>query len=264
MAEDWKIYTMDMDGAPATCLIDIGLMETAPDPSRPVCHLLRVSFKDPGENGFGDQAERDALSEREDVVFEQVKRRTGAVVVASVRGGGQIDHWLYSSAEHSEQLGDMLESAFPDHDVEVGAQEDPEWEQYLENLLPDEQGWQEIGNSGVVAAMARSGDPLVIPRPVEHLAFFKEESDARMFAGAMEAEGFEVTGIEQADEETAETEGEEAPWLVDFTRVQPVSLAEINAVTGWLVGKAREHGGEYDGWQAEVRDAEGRGPEEMD
>lgn len=264
MAENWKIYTLDLDGAPATCLIDIEQIESAPDESRPVCHLLRVPFKDGGEAGYGDQGERDALAEREEQVFADVNRKTGAVLVASVRGGGQIDHWLYSSKKQSELVGKLLGEAFPGYEVEVAANEDPEWEHYLDQLLPDEEGWQEIGNGDVVAAMAESGDPLVVPRPVEHLAYFKEEADARVFASAMETEGFEVTGIELGDEGMEENEGDGAPWLVDFKRVEPVTLEEINAVTGWLVGKAREHGGGYDGWQAEVRDSEGRGPEEME
>ncbi len=78
----------------------------------------------------------------------------------------------------------------------------------------------------VVAALARHGDPLITPRPVDHWIYFATAADRAHFLDEVVVLGFSAY---DADEQ------EQAPYCAQVTRVDPVDLESIHRVVMTLV-----------------------------
>lgn len=259
MESDWAQYFFQIDDQPASCLIDLAHAEMAPDQERPVCTLLRVPLLTPGDDGMGEQEEMERLRVFEDRFLVETAARMGLVMVASVRGGGQMDFWFYGPTDRAEEMLDAAAAVLEGYEVQGGSQEDPEWEQYLSVLYPDREAQRQIGDSRVLMSLLEAGDDGHVPRPIEHLAVFATREQADRFAAKLTEQGFRVDevramaeegeGGEDDDEESGESD---AGWAVEFCNQSKADLESILPVTSLLEELAESCGGAYDGWQTTV------------
>lgn len=258
MESDWAQYFFQLEDQPASCLIDLAHAELAPDQERPVCTLLRVPLQTPGEDGMGEQDEVERLRVFEDRFLVETAARMGLVMVASVRGGGQMDFWFYGPTDRAEELLDAAAAVLEGYEVMGGSQDDPEWEQYLTVLYPDRDAQRQIGDSRVLMSLMEAGDDGHVPRPIEHLAVFATREQADAFAAKVAEQGFRVDDVRTMADEGDEEEGDaeqgesDAGWAVEFCNQSKADLESILPVTTLLEQLAESCGGAYDGWQTSV------------
>lgn len=98
----------------------------------------------------------------------------------------------------------------------------------------------------VVETLRSQGDPLVDPRPVTHWLYFATGEDRARFRRSIEGRGFAVAGEEDGI-------SMERPFQLVLERVGSVDLERIHAEVMELVEAARACGGEYDGWETQVK-----------
>ena len=220
MEENWVIYMIETEEGPASCLINIGLAEFVPDPSRPVCSLVRIPFKDPGEGGFGTEEERRAISECEDVIAGSLDE--SVIHFAAVTGSGAVDLWFYSDDAGAQKLGDAVREACQGYTVETGSQDDAAWERYL-LLFPNDEEIARFQDSNLIRVLQENCDRI--------------EAESRAVAG-----GFRVT------DRTA-GRSPNLPVGLQLTRSHAVDIETVTVVRERLTALAEELGGEYDGWQ---------------
>lgn len=258
MESDWAQYFFQIEEQPASCLIDLAYAESAPDQERPVCTLLRVPLQSPGEDGMGEQEEMERLRAFEDRFLLETAARMGLVMVASVRGGGQLDFWFYGPTDRAEDLLDASAGVLEGYEVQGGSQDDPEWEQYLSVLYPDRDVQRQIGDSRVLMSLLEAGDDGHVPRPIEHLAVFATRAQADEFAAKVAEMGFRVDEVREleteapADAEDDDQEESGTGWGVEFCNESKADLESILPVTTHLEGLAESCGGAYDGWETSV------------
>jgi len=246
-AEHWKMYSLDFDGRPGSCIINIALADSLPDKKRPVCLMARVSFRNAGMDGWGTAEERHALAAIEDVVFGQLRKQLN---VASVRGYGVLDDWLYAPKNAAQNALDAMRDSFHGYEIEGASSDDPEWTQHTDVLFPDKAAMRAIGNLDVIAAMQQAGDPMVHPRPVVLSSLFSDEQNAKHFAAASEALGSIVQSIEESDES-------DPPWMVETVTISTLTPELIDGLIGAVEHLKDPHSGLYDGWQAVFLDKDG-------
>lgn len=252
---DWGQYMLDLDGQPGSCIIDLAWAERGPQEELGACALVRVPFNTPEESGLGEESEVMALREAEEPWVEQLRNELGAVLVATVRGGGQLDYWFYapeSNDELDQRLLDSAAAAFDGHTVEGGSQSDPEWTHYFEALMPDEQGLRQVGDLRVIMALAEAGDDGETPRDIEHAALFPDREAADKFVEKIKEDGFRVDGVDQTEAEPEDGGDPVTVWMVQFSNHSDVNPQTITPVTWGLETLAAECGGQYDGWQTSV------------
>jgi regulator of RNase E activity RraB len=237
MAETWIGFQMDMeDDRMATCLFDIGLLEECPDASRPVCAMVRVPFKSPGENGMGTDEERNAIAEFQETLEGSLP---GLAPFARVCGGGNIDLWFYTSEEDADELDAAAASACPGYEVETAYGDDEEWSQYQE-MFPTEEDISTYFDHLLIARLEELGDTLATERPVDHAIYVAEEKQAEALATAAARQGMEVSEKSKSDDGT---------YLVQLTIEHAIDIDTITEMRSRLTELAEEFGGEYDGWQ---------------
>jgi hypothetical protein len=127
---------------------------------------------------------------------------------------------------------------------------DPEWAHYFEFLFPDPRALQVIVNRELAAELALRGDRAEIARPVAHWIHFERELERDAFAVAVRSRGFacELTRDVEADEDFS--------FALRIERPTTLLAATLDREVLELFDLAAAHGGDYDGWEAEVaRDA---------
>lgn len=240
MQEEWIGYELELEDGFGTCLINVGLAEIAPDAKRPCCALLRIPFHDPGNEGLGEQSERDAILRIEDTINDRISS-LDAIHFATVRGGGAIDMWFYLAENAQEELEAIAMSASQGYASEFGANPDPEWEEY-KSLYPSPESIAAYSDAQVIDALREAGDRLDIERPVDHIVYAPDITQANKIVRSAEMLGFRLS-------DQSESEGE-LPLRLSFTKRQTINRQVIAETRAALTEIAEEMGGAYDGWES--------------
>lgn len=248
MSDNWEMYFTTVDEEPAAILVDLGIGDDSPDSERPMLLWAWIHMKSPTEDGFASEDEEPLLTQIEDTFIDAVELTTDAVLVGRITTCGRREFYFY--AKSSDGFEDTIAEAmqpYADYEYETGEHADDEWAQYFDVLFPAPEDAQQIFNRRVIEQLSDSGDTLTTPRPVDHFACFPSADERMSFIAAAKEAGCEVAG-----EEHDEDPDTQFPYSVSLKKVSPVDLETIDEITFELFELARENGGEYDGWGAEV------------
>ena len=135
----------------------------------------------------------------------------------------------------------------PGYRFSLGSQADPGWTHYLSVLYPTDEERQRIENRKVLESLERHGDPLTKRRRIDHWMYFERESDVEFVVRALTPLGFEVA--ERAPDQAGD---ERSRIMLQVHREDLPDYRSIDDVTMPLFRLARDHGGEYDGWETSV------------
>jgi uncharacterized protein (TIGR01619 family) len=244
MSENWDFYPCQVEGEPASIMVNLALIDGAPSETMPVCTWLHVQLLEPDDEGFVSSEEFDRMCEIGDFLEAAIRDAPSAMTYAGrCTSGGRRDYYLYAeSGIAAESLLSSVMAAFPEYQFETGFRDDPQWRLYKEFLYPAPRSMQLIRNRRVLDALQQEGDPLTQPRPIRHFTCFKADASTQKFRQILRDEGFEIvgSGIRHGTQ------------IIIFERTDPVELLAISQVTIHLRDLANMHGGEYDGWETEV------------
>jgi hypothetical protein len=93
-----------------------------------------------------------------------------------------------------------------------------------------------------LAQLRKLGADLTKPRHVIHFLYFEDEEAARRAARAVEEAGY-FAKIVSPDDRFRE-------WRVHADSTRVLSETTVDGFRAWFDRVARDHGGEYDGWEA--------------
>ncbi len=261
MSDNWDAYFCEVEGSPASILVDLGMVEQAPLPGLSCMGYVAVDLKDPDENGFVRRKEYGALAALEDSLVEGIGAGRGirpgaegdvdpagecsAVYVGRCISAGRCEFFFYlASTDGWERRVDAALGPLPSYPWETGAHEDPDWGVYLDFLYPSEPDLLFIQNRRLCARLRDQGDDLSKERGIEHHAGFATEEGRAAFCAAARAAGFAPEFPESAEEDP------EPVFRVLLRRAD--SPDSIDEVTLFLAELAEEHQGAYFGWCAPV------------
>lgn len=242
MSGSWMSYGFEMDEQPAFCTFNLEYVETLDQPKpQSVALLLRVPLMTEGTAGVGEQEEVDGIRD----TFEAVLGQSGFADVihfASVRCVGQLDEWVYCEPAAIERLEKACRAAFADREMDVHAQEDPDWEMY-QSLIPDDDQMAAHQDIVLISQIAQAGDQLDREREVTHVVLVPPETVHETVA-AFKAGGFAPTPLE------SEEDSELVTIEVNATHnLMPENVVEARQA---ITAIAEQHGGGYDGWESPV------------
>lgn len=245
MSENWDFYVCDVEQERASIFVDLDLVEEAPMAHLPYLWTVRVTMLNPRPDGLSSSEEAAVLNELEDAwSAELAKLVPPGVAAGRATYGGHRDQLAYvASADGAEENVVAVREAFPGYDIQSVIWEDPDWQTYLGFLYPDEEQRLGIENWRVCAVLEEEGDPLTEPREIDHWIEFPDAEQRGQFEAKAVELGFQTRCLIEPDEQSA--------WFgIQIYNTDLPSHEKIDEITTPLFYLAREHGGNYDGWES--------------
>ncbi len=246
MIEHWASYFSNVNNKLASIFLDIHLRNVAPDSARPWLLWVWIYFKRPRHDGLSSSEEFATLCAIEDKLNLTLMKDGHTVLGGRITTDGRREFYYYaSSADAFEAALKGAMNSFPDYDFDFGTQHDPQWNQYVNVLFPSDDDLQKILNREVLDVMEKEGDQPETPREVMHWAYFPSEKNRTDFEGAVRANEYRL------DSENHHPESEN-PFGVCFAKIQSCTGEAIDNAVMALLKLAKQHHGDYDGWEAQV------------
>ncbi|MFN5299918.1 MAG: DUF695 domain-containing protein [Planctomycetaceae bacterium] len=246
--EDWDFYVAPVDDQNASIFVDLGLFESAPEADRPCLLRVATPLLAPREDGLSDDAETEALYGLEDLLFAQVARGLQARYVGRMTTQGRREFFYYgASGAGLERAIATVQQAFPQYPLQHSSRDDRDWQLFFDVLYPSELDLQSIQTRRVVQELLDQGDDLSVPREVTHTAYFPSPHARDQFVQQLAPEGFRITLDDLAEPDA------EYRFGARLSRVDRVDLEAIDALVIDLYLRIGTLGGEYDGWETELR-----------
>lgn len=241
VSDDWDFYPLLVDSQPASIYVNLGLTKTAPVNTQPHMAYVRVFMRQPREDGLSSSEEFDVLIGLEDTLIDRLTSTGATTYCGRNTSSGNRDFYFYTSdagafsASAREAMADH-----PEYEFEAGTRHDPEWESYFKFLYPSADDIQRIMNRRVTDALARHGDALSGPRPIDHLAYLPNARAAAGLRDLLGEQGFTVH----------EPEVGGGSVMLRFERTdRPDAIDDIVIP---IARRIKELGGTYDGWGCEA------------
>lgn len=239
-----------IDDSPASFVVDLAAGRHAPVVSHPLLLEINVKMLRPRPDGLRDRSELDQLGALEDQFVDALTTKVDAIYVGRTVHAGETTLYLYVPASHRRALDTLpalTGAPAGDYAPSWSVDEDPEWRQYLDFLLPDERTRQSIENRRLIARFTDLGDHLDIVREVDHLAYFAGFTEADRASSALVAAGFRVDVHTVAGGARETGDG----WAVAFRRDEVLSDGRPDEFVAEILDIIVPLGGTYDGWGAE-------------
>lgn len=244
--EQWSVFLRQSGQKPAVITVDQGWEPLAPLASHP--RLLQVSVLAEGRlsTGFPTDAEIQAANTLQSQLLQKLERGNYGVFVGSRVTVGQKDFYFYLRAEpDADQLAQSVVESYTKRKTEASIQPDSAWTVYGQKLYPNAREQAEISNDGVLIRLQEAGDPLNIPRPIEHWAYFKTTKARSVFEDSIEQYAFRPLNYDTLA-------GAPEPYGIHFVRNDSIHTPYIHNLTWGLTELAASLGGSYDGWETIV------------
>ena len=244
--QDFDVYMAELDGEPASFVVDLAARSQAPVASHPLRLTLRVPMLMARPDGLRHADELPALGAIEDQVVDRLIQRD-AIYVGRVVHAGVTTLYFYLPAGHGRAADDLLASIgpFPDgYAVTAKIEEDPDWDQVVA-MAPGAFAEQTIWNRRLLRIFEDRGDSLEVAREVDHMAYFPSRSAAERAAIDLRTSGFRVDDASEVDDGEA--------WGVAFHREDSLAAGRPDEFVAEIFEIILRHDGRYDGWGAEHR-----------
>ncbi|PQO36884.1 hypothetical protein C5Y96_06895 [Blastopirellula marina] len=248
MSDDWNAYITRIEDSITSILLDMGIVDDAPDPQRTWLVRVSIALQNPDEYGMTTNEEFDAINPLEEAIVEAIEQGLDAVHVGCMTHDGQRAVVFYSPTFEGVDvaLGPVMQ-AYSTYELRSSCQEDAEWGFYFEIMFPSPYEMQSMSNSSVLQGLLEAGDSLEQERVVSHWAYFPSEQARAQFIVSVQEKGYEV------DQESLDTNAEPPnPFGVQIDRVDHVDQASIDQITIELFELAQSLEGTYDGWETFV------------
>ena len=243
MHGEWETCYVEIDGKPAILRCDLTAGRELAQIDAPNLLQVQLALEAPDADGLPGAADQARVREVGQELCDWLNA-AGGRFVAEVTGNGLHSWFFYVPCG-------WLEAAILVHriglrrGVALGMEMKPDARHKVyESLLPTEDEIRRTRNMRALVALMERGDDLRQPRPVEHAVRFDNRTQAVAFADWARREGYVVLGMQSLDDGAV---------VLQFQRVMAPEMARLDADTAEIMSAARQLGGEYQGWETEVR-----------
>jgi hypothetical protein len=246
----WEFHLCRIGEHTASVCLDVGIAEDLDRLDLPDALRIRLAMKQVRQ-GMPTDEEAARLSTIEDACKAAIEE-AGGVYVGRITLAGQRFLLALVPAGAEALLADIAEiAAATGYDIAPSVEPDPEKAIYWRDLWPSADDRQARRDRQVLEVLEEQGDDPSAERSVDHFAYFPDRTSAAAFADWLSASGYrEVRITDRRD--CPDAPADDRPVLVTCIHRETMDPDAIGGHTLVLSRKARELGGEYDGWGAPV------------
>lgn len=242
MSDNWGHYVANMEGHTASVVFDDGIAQSIKSRPESISYLVTAPLQEMNDNRMPTDAE----AERLEVLLNNLEalfETNGGYCVGRVTSNGVRHHFFYTNISSKEFSEAIYKAGLGlGYKLDSGSREDERKEAYFENLYPDPESRQVMMDMGVISLLLDNGDDIHAPRLVDHLSIFSSKSAAKAYADWAVDAGYQLDPIRK--------EGGifKKSFAVETHNVTAVDVYGINPHSLGHFRKAKEFGGQYDGW----------------
>jgi len=246
--ENWDIYMAQLDNKPASILVDLNVINFAPDVRFP--YLVITGPKTDKVNDQGLPLP-DAIAEMENILTETgnfITGLTAKALVGTVTCNGERFNYYYvkDTMGIRNALHRMYERNFRHYSYGIKIRKEPDWRTYRSFLYPNPDNMAWMDNTRSVTHLMEQGDSLTRPRKIKYAVLFKTDTGRNNFNIWALNEGFDE------DRSFSSKLNTTLPYGSILIRNMPATLDTITKVTAKLREQAGFHDGKLDSWDAEL------------
>ncbi len=247
----WNLFIRIDCGKPALISLDLDARPSGEGKDKFLC-MLAMQLRQADADGFPSRKELDGpVAGVEDALERIAGKELGGRYVGRITSGGMVVFFSYvpNATIAKERINAAL-PAFNDYRFQINAKPDPEWKDYFKILYPTPEELQGLLNDGVLRNLAEHGDQHSMPREVDFLIRFADETSRARFRKAVEAAGYEIR-----DESHAEEPGK-LPYKLQIWLDMPLDKETIDETCLDLMDLAEACDAKFDGWETSIMKAE--------
>lgn len=237
---DWVTYFAFFEDAPAIISVDRKWRRQAAPVGMTRLFLISLAYKGVHNSGFPTETELRRLYIIEEAISARCEAAGRVYYLGKVTTAGRRYLYLYTTPDHVlPLLLERIMTDFPDQVYSFQQIADPEWTQYFQLLLPDEDQEQHMKRADdcAEAFSIRQGEGIV-----DHWFYFDRLEDGQEFAQAIQRLSFIVVHFERLPDQKP------FPYLLIASKSHPIRGAEMERIVSKLEELASTHRGRYDGW----------------
>jgi len=240
----WEVYIAGYEKGPGSTVLNMGLVNKAPDKKLPFIVITGVTFTNCREDGLPEENEFINLHEISDDVQKSIAELTNMEMAGTFTYQCERLDYVYVSdtSKIRKSIAELYKSKYSKYKSYISIKRDENWDAYLKFLYPNEETQEDMSNQKVLTQLQKNGDKLTKARLVDHWIYFASSQDRENFEKNIFNDGFKIEGREKVDDT-------DKPFQLHISRVDKVDPESINKITLDLRHKARQVNGNYDGWE---------------
>jgi Family of unknown function (DUF695)/Regulator of ribonuclease activity B len=243
--EHWDTYVSKFGGRPGSVMVDMGLIETAPDTRYPFLLITGPRALKCDKNGIPGKEEINQMEDILGATSAFLEGATAKVLAGTFTYNCERLNYYYvkdTSAVRSA-VRRLYNRTYPGYQFAINIKVDPEWKIYRTFLYPDDATMNWMDNERKIAELAKTGDSMSKPRDISFNFYFNSDTARGAFEEFAVAAGYKVK------QRTVSTK-KPVLYAIIVSRNSAVKLEELNKMTGELKAEADKHHGYFSGWEA--------------
>lgn len=243
--ERWDTYVANFGDKPGSMLVDMSLVNTAPDSRYPFLVITGPKAHACSKQGLPDKDEIPHLEEMLDATGGFLSGVTAKVLVATFTYNCERLNYYYvkDTVGVHNALVRLYKRNYSDYRYAINMRYDPEWTTYRTFLYPSGETLAWMENNRVISALRTQGDSLTQERDINFEVYFTSDTDRKAFANFAVEKGYKI-------KRTIDAKGAYAIVVYKHDRIRSET---INAMTGELKKAAEQHNGVFHGWNAPLK-----------
>ena len=243
MHAEWETCFVEVAGKPAILRCDLAAGRELAQIDAPNLLQVQLELEAPGADGLPGAADQARVRELGQELHDWLAA-LGGRFVAELSGNG-LHSWFYYVPCGWLEAANLVHRIGLRRGVALGVEMKPDARHRVyESLLPTEDELRRTRNMQALSTLMERGDDLRQPRPVEHSVRFDNRTQALALAEWARRQGYVVVGMQTLNDGAV---------VLQFQRVMAPEMARLDADTAEIMAAARQLGGEYQGWETEVR-----------
>ncbi len=232
--------------ASASVLVDMGLLETAPDKRFPFLVITGPKTKNCNTMGLIDKEEIAVLEDMLEATGNFLTGVTPKILAGTVTRNCQRVNYYYvkDTSGVRTALNRLYTRSFKNNAYVLGIKSDPDWDTYRRFLYPDEETHNWMDNDKIITKMLQQGDSLKTPRNISFTVCFRYDTDRAAFINFVTSQGYNVAP------QKAITAIPDMPYVAEATINSLVKMELVNPKSMELKIASRKYHGLYNGWYA--------------
>ena len=243
--ELWDTYMSRFGDRPASILVDMGLILTAPDVRYPYLVITGPKALHSDKNGIPVKEEIASLEDILDATGNFLTGLTAKKLAGTLTYNGQRNNYYYvrDTMGIRNAIMRMYTRNFKDYKFALTIKYDPQWLMYRTFLYPSNETQNWMDNNKIITQMLQNGDSLTKPRNITFAACFNADSSRNAFTTFITNSGYTV----DKDHTVKNTD---YPLCMLFHKYGYIKKDSINIITDEIRNNVKVHNGIYNGWNA--------------